>query len=37
MGAGCDCAKNFSEEEDEFKIGQGVYSFKRIVNNNNKL
>ena len=31
MGSGCDCAKNF-KEEDEFRIGQGKYSFKTIVN-----
>ena len=32
MGAGCDCAKNYKEEE--FQIGQGKYFFKKIVNIN---
>ena len=31
MGAGCHCIKNFKEEDEEFRIGQGTYSFKKIV------
>ena len=38
MGAGCDCAKNYKEEEFRI-IGQGSYHFKKIVSyiNNNLL
>ena len=31
MGSGCYCAYNPQEEEEVFKIGQGIYSFKKIV------
>ena len=30
MGAGCHCVHDFGDEE-EFRIGQGMYSFKKIV------
>ena len=31
MGAGCHCMNNSKEEANEFRIGQGTYSFKKIV------
>ena len=37
MGAGCNCINNNKEEANEFRIGQGSYSFKKIVINKNNL
>jgi hypothetical protein len=37
MGAGCHCMNNSKEEANEFRIGQGTYSFKKIVIINNNL
>ena len=37
MGAGCHCMNNSKEEANEFRIGQGNYSFKKIVIINNNL
>ena len=36
MGAGCHCVNN-SGDEEEFRIGQGMYSFKKIVIINKKF
>ena len=31
MGNQCSCLKDPRNQQEEFKIGQGVYSFKRAV------
>ena len=32
MGASCNCINNNKEDENEYKIiGEGIYSFKKIV------